>query len=59
MNRSASRTLNQEGMLAAALGALRSLDVKVVDLDSQECMSVLAQYLREKREVWNEDIAQL
>lgn len=37
---------------------LRSLDVKVVDLDSQECISLLAEYIRLNPEVWNEDIGQ-
>src|SRR6202521_3895844 len=35
---------------------LRSLGVQVIDLDSQECASMLAKYIRENPEVWNEDI---
>jgi cytosine deaminase len=35
---------------------LRSLGVEVVDLDSEECVSLLAGYIRENPEVWNEDI---
>jgi len=35
---------------------LRSLGVKVIDLDSEECASLLAQYIRANPEVWNEDI---
>ena len=38
---------------------LRSLGVNVIDLDSQECISVLADYIRANPEVWNEDIGQL
>ena len=34
---------------------LRSLSVKVIDLDSQECVSLLADYIRANPEVWNED----
>jgi len=37
---------------------LRSLGVKVVDLDSQECFSLLGEYIRRNPEVWNEDIGQ-
>lgn len=37
---------------------LRSLGVKVVDLDSEECVSLLADYIRTHQEVWNEDIGQ-
>lgn len=37
---------------------LRSLGVKVVDLDSQECVSLLAEYIRTHQEVWNEDIGE-
>jgi cytosine deaminase len=35
---------------------LRSLGVKVVDLDSEECASLLADYIAKNPEVWNEDI---
>jgi creatinine deaminase len=41
-----------------ALNWLRSLGVKVVDLDSQECFSLLGEYIRRNPEVWNEDIGQ-
>jgi creatinine deaminase len=37
---------------------LRSLGVKVIDLDSQECVSLLAEYIRTHPEVWNEDIGE-
>jgi creatinine deaminase len=37
---------------------LRSLGVRVVDVDSNECVSMLADYIREHPEVWNEDIGQ-
>jgi len=37
---------------------LRSLGVKVVDLDSEECVSMLAEYIRTHQEVWNEDIGE-
>jgi cytosine/creatinine deaminase len=37
---------------------LRSLGVHVVDLDSEECVSMLADYIRKNPEIWNEDIGQ-
>ena len=40
------------------LAWLRSLGVQVIDLDSQECASMLAKYIRENPEVRNEDIGQ-
>jgi cytosine deaminase len=35
---------------------LRSLGIKVVDLDSAECIKMLADYIRDNPHVWNEDI---
>jgi cytosine deaminase len=37
---------------------LRSLGVKVVDLDSSECFTLLNDYIRANTEVWNEDIGE-
>ena len=37
---------------------LRSLGVNVVDLDSEECVSLLAEYICTHQEVWNEDIGE-
>lgn len=37
---------------------LRSLGVKVVDLDSAECASMLSGYIRANPEIWNEDIGE-
>jgi cytosine/creatinine deaminase len=37
---------------------LRSLGVKVIDLDSEECASLLAEYIRGNPSVWNEDIGE-
>ena len=37
---------------------LRSLGVKVIDLDSEECASMLSGYIRLNPEIWNEDIGQ-
>ena len=37
---------------------LRSLGVKVIDLDSAECASLLSEYIRAKPAVWNEDIGE-
>jgi cytosine/creatinine deaminase len=38
---------------------LRSLGVQVVDLDSAECVSLLAEYIQKNPAVWNEDIGEL
>src|SRR5271165_7351807 len=37
---------------------LRSLGVQVIDLDSQKCVALLADYIRANPAVWNEDIGQ-
>ena len=37
---------------------LRSLGVKVIDLDSGECASLLGEYIRANPKVWNEDIGE-
>ena len=37
---------------------LRSLGVKVIDLDSEECVAMLGEYIRANPEVWNEDIGE-
>ena len=37
---------------------LRSLGVRVFDLDSDECASLLGDYIRKNPEVWNEDIGE-
>src|ERR1700688_1819769 len=37
---------------------LRSLGVPVVDLNSDECVSLLADYIRANPAVWNEDIGE-
>jgi cytosine deaminase len=37
---------------------LRSLNVQVIDLDSQECVALLAEYIAAHPEVWNEDIGE-
>jgi cytosine deaminase len=37
---------------------LRSLGIHVVDLNSEECVSLLADYIRKYPAVWNEDIGQ-
>src|SRR6267143_1267173 len=38
---------------------LRSLGIQVIDLDSAECITILADYIRRNPDVWNEDIGQL
>lgn len=37
---------------------LRSLGVKVIDLDSEECVKMLADYIKANPETWNEDIGE-
>ena len=37
---------------------LRSLGVQVIDLESQECFSMLQKYISENPAVWNEDIGE-
>jgi cytosine/creatinine deaminase len=37
---------------------LRSLGIKVIDLDSQECVSLLGEYIHANPEIWYEDIGQ-
>jgi cytosine deaminase len=37
---------------------LRSLAIKVIDLDSQECVSLLSEYIQANPEIWHEDIGQ-
>jgi creatinine deaminase len=37
---------------------LRSLGVRVIDLDSQESASLLSEYIRLHPEIWNEDIGE-
>jgi cytosine/creatinine deaminase len=37
---------------------LRSLGVQVIDLNSEECVSLLGQYIRANPDVWNEDIGE-
>src|ERR1700729_4363837 len=37
---------------------LRSLGINVIDLDSAECASLLADYIRAYPAVWNEDIGE-
>ncbi len=37
---------------------LRSLGVQVIDLNSQECASLLSEYIAANPEIWNEDIGE-
>jgi cytosine/creatinine deaminase len=37
---------------------LRSLGVQVIDLDSEECASLLAGYIAKHPKIWNEDIGE-
>ena len=35
---------------------LRSLGIRVIDLDSEECVSMMAEYIRAHPDIWKEDI---
>ena len=37
---------------------LRSLGIQIIDLNSEECVSLLGNYIRANPEVWNEDIGE-
>src|SRR5271170_6312410 len=37
---------------------LRSLGIEVIDLDSQECIALLADYIHANPAIWNEDIGE-
>ena len=37
---------------------LRSLGIQIIELDSQECVIMLADYIRANPAVWNEDIGE-
>ena len=37
---------------------LRSLGIRVVDLDSEECVGMMSDYIRNHPDIWNEDIGQ-
>jgi cytosine/creatinine deaminase len=37
---------------------LRSLGVQVIDLNSNECVKMMGEYIRANPEVWNEDIGE-
>jgi cytosine deaminase len=37
---------------------LRALGIKVIDLDSEECASLLSDYIRANPTIWNEDIGE-
>ncbi len=37
---------------------LRSLGIRVIDLDSEECVSMMADYIRDHPDVWKEDIGE-
>ncbi|HUK49075.1 MAG TPA: nucleoside deaminase [Terriglobales bacterium] len=35
---------------------LRELGIKIIDLDSEQCVRILADYIRAHPDIWNEDI---
>ena len=44
---------------AGGIDWLRERGVQVIDLDSQECINMLADYIRLHPEIWNEDIGEV
>jgi cytosine deaminase len=40
------------------IGWLRSLGIEVIDLNSEECVELLTDYIRKNPAVWNEDIGE-
>ncbi|MGD0956320.1 MAG: nucleoside deaminase [Candidatus Acidiferrales bacterium] len=43
---------------AGGLDWLRSFGIRVIDLDSEECVSLMADYIRDHPDVWKEDIGE-
>jgi len=37
---------------------LRSLGIQVIDLDSEECIQMMADFIRDHSDLWNEDIGE-
>jgi cytosine deaminase len=37
---------------------LRSLGIQVIDFDSDQCAALLAEYIKNNPDVWNEDIGE-
>jgi cytosine deaminase len=37
---------------------LRSLGIEVIDLDSQECVTLLSDYIQKNPKIWHEDIGE-
>jgi cytosine deaminase len=40
------------------LGWLRERGVEVIDLESEECVGMLAQFIKDQPDVWQEDIGE-
>jgi cytosine deaminase len=38
---------------------LRSLGIPIIDLDSEECADMMAEYIRNHPDIWNEDIGEV
>ncbi len=54
-----SGLIRQFNIGTVVIGESRSLGVKVIDLDSEECRSIMEAFIRERPEIWNEDIGEL
>ena len=50
--------IGESHTFAGGIDWLREAGVRVVDLHSNECMSLLAGFIRDHPEIWNEDIGE-
>jgi creatinine deaminase len=53
-----TRVVGESRNFQGGMDWLRSLGVQVIDLNSEECVSLLSQYIRANPDVWNEDIGE-
>ena len=44
---------------AGGLDWLRSAGIEIIDLDSRECVDLLATYIHQHPDIWNEDIGEI
>ena len=50
--------VGESANFAGGIAWLRESGVEVIDLNSQECVEMLADYIRANPEIWNEDIGE-
>lgn len=54
----ATVVIGESRNFSGGLDWLRSIGVEVIDVDSSECIRLLADYIRDNASVWNEDIGE-